>query len=239
MLEQAASDPQLRRLFAEPHALDPAPKWGGSAADWQRGALYNQVLDAWTGPSVIAPLDVRIVRRSHALLGYPWGRQFHFNEGMNFGAGPLGRLLAHAGAVALSMGSAALGIGALRRMLARLLPAPGKGPSKDALRRGFFHVHFLAEVHGAQGAEKLTLRAQLSGQGEPGYAWSARMLAESALCLAFDERQAKGGVLTPASGLGVPLWRRLELAGLSFELTEHRENSAHSMGSHLWGMPVK
>ena len=88
-------------------------------------------------------------------------------------------------------------------MLDRVLPGPGDGPSEKARANGFFKI----EVHGAGHV------ATVAAKGDPGYAATAVMMGESALCLARDRRT--GGVLTPASAMGSALVERLRAAGMT------------------------
>lgn len=220
LFEAMASDPAVRQLLENPHGLDPQPPQSTTTPRRRRNVRYDKLLPGWTGPYPMAVLDGLVVQRSHALLGYPWGRQFSFHESVNFGAGPAGPLLAAIDAGAVSLARAAIGISAFRRLLTKLAPAPGHGPSDKALDRGYFVFQFLAKGISSRDGRKVLLHARMSDKGDPGYDGTARMLAESALCLAFDEPRTRGGVLTPATGLGAPLMRRLQRAGLSFEITE-------------------
>ncbi|WNZ59135.1 hypothetical protein QEG98_23870 [Myxococcus sp. MxC21-1] len=66
----------------------------------------------------------------------------------------------------------------------------------------------------------MRLKGKVAAQGDPGYAATSRMLAESALCLAFDDNPTTGGVLTPASAMGMRLVERLRRAGMTFQVEE-------------------
>jgi short subunit dehydrogenase-like uncharacterized protein len=65
---------------------------------------------------------------------------------------------------------------------------------------------------------QVRLEGRVFGKGDPGYAATARMLAESALCLAFDELPAQGGVLTPTTVMGMKLVQRLRKTDFTFEV---------------------
>lgn len=86
---------------------------------------------------------------------------------------------------------------------------PGEGPSPERRARSWFKVTFLGEG----GGERVV--TEVAG-GDPGYGETAKMLAESALCLAFDEVPDRSGQLTTASAMGQPLIDRLRRAGISF-----------------------
>ena len=114
-----------------------------------------------------------------------------------------------------------VGEGSLRRLATRprgeLLQTPGVGPTKEERENGFYDLIFIAEGPNGQ-----TARAAVKGDMDPGYGSTAKILAESALCLAFDSEQltSPGGVLTPAEAMGDLLLERLQKAGIEFEVLE-------------------
>src|SRR5581483_1524202 len=96
-----------------------------------------------------------------------------------------------------------------RALLRRL--APGDGPSEAKRARSWFTVTFT----GTGGGERVVTR--VSG-GDPGYDETAKMLAESALCLAFDDLTPSAGQVTTAVAMGDALIDRLRKAGIAFEV---------------------
>ena len=82
---------------------------------------------------------------------------------------------------------------------------------------GFFEVRLVGHIEGR--AE--TVRGKVRGERDPGYGATATMLGESAICLALDQDkfESEGGILTPASAMGMPLVERLRDAGMTFEVT--------------------
>ena len=117
-------------------------------------------------------------------------------------------------AVLLAFGAG--GVSALRNLLGRFVPAPGEGPSKEEREAGFFDIRLLGEHPDDRGK---SLRARVTGDRDPGYGSTAKMLGESAVCLARDELSVGGGFWTPASAMGEPLIERLQArAGLSFSI---------------------
>jgi short subunit dehydrogenase-like uncharacterized protein len=107
-------------------------------------------------------------------------------------------------------------VGPLRSLMQRtLLPKPGEGPSRDKRESGFFEMQLVGKGTGLQGVG-FTVRGRVTGKGDPGYAATARMLGESALSLALDEKATAGGVLTPAYALGDRLVERLRSADMTF-----------------------
>jgi short subunit dehydrogenase-like uncharacterized protein len=114
---------------------------------------------------------------------------------------------------------AALAIPPVRRVVAeRVLPAPGEGPPKEAREAGYFALHFVGKGDEA-GNKRPEVRVVVRGKGDPGYGGTARMLAEAGVCLALDRDaiDPRGGVLTPASCMGMRLIERLAHVGFTFE----------------------
>jgi len=150
------------------------------------------------------------VRRSHALLGYPWGDDFAYDERISLSRSPRGL----AAALAISAGMLGVVVASqikpLRRRIEARLPAPGEGPTAEQRARG----HFTVRLHGTAAGH--TAIARVSADLDPGYGATARILGESALLLAAGS--GPGGVLTPATALGLPLVERLRAAGIAFDL---------------------
>ena len=99
-----------------------------------------------------------------------------------------------------------------------MLPPPGEGPSKAARDAGFFEVKLLGVPEATNGGVAPTLVATVRGQSDPGYGETAKMLSEAAVCLAKDDLNVAGGVLTPASSMGMKLVERLRKAGMTFDV---------------------
>ncbi|MGN6781718.1 MAG: saccharopine dehydrogenase, partial [Marmoricola sp.] len=87
----------------------------------------------------------------------------------------------------------------------------GEGPSRARRSRSWFTVDFVAEAAGR------TLHTRVRG-GDPGYDETAKMLAESALSLAFDDNPVTAGQVTTAVAMGDHLLARLQAAGMRFEV---------------------
>lgn len=214
LFDAASGDRGLRRLLADPYALVDGPRGDDPRDDLT--VRFNHDLGLWTGPFVMASVNGRVVRRSASLLalegrgGYGSAR---YSEVMSTGRGPRGALLAGAVSAAIAGGMAFLSVAPLRRFAAeRFLPKPGEGPSAEARRRGFFVSRFVAA--GPKGVVRATMR----GEGDPGYDATSRMLGESAMCLAFDDLDAPGGVRTPASTMPEALLARLRAQRISLDL---------------------
>jgi short subunit dehydrogenase-like uncharacterized protein len=100
-----------------------------------------------------------------------------------------------------------------RKLLLKKVPAPGEGPSKETRAKAWFKVTFVGEGGGRRAVTEVT-------GGDPGYTETAKMLAESALCLAFDELPEVAGQVTTAEAMGDALTTRLQAAGIEFCLVE-------------------
>lgn len=218
LMDEAARDPGVRRIMADPYALDPGHRGPGSRGLDLDRVRFDRDLQRWTGPFVMAGINARIVRRSNAVLGYAWGRDFRYREGMSFsgGAGGLLRAAGMAGGIAAVFG--AMAVPQVRRLVERrLLPAPGQGPSPERRAQSSFESRFVGVPEGAGSAR---VRGTVRGVGDPGYEETAKMLGESSVCLAHDRdlTRAEGGVLTPASCMGMTLVARLRRRGMTFDV---------------------
>jgi short subunit dehydrogenase-like uncharacterized protein len=205
-----------RQIVTDPYALSPERTAEPALGDerdlsWAR---YDPGLGQWTGPFLMAGFNTRVVRRSNALLGWAYGRQFRYREVTGFGVSPAAPVRAMAVTAGLTALLAGVALRPSRSLLGPVLPKPGEGPSEKARRTGFYRL----EVHArtSSGARYLT---NVAAPGDPGYAATAVMLGESALCLALDRDRLpdRSGVLTPATAMGAPLAERLRAAGQTFE----------------------
>ncbi len=213
LMEQASHDPSVRRVLADPYAFNPEGEHEGADGPDHATVRLDEDAGVWTGPFIMALINTRVVRRTNAILGYPYGKSFRYSEVMGFGRGTRGRVRATAFAAGYGAAMASLQVGAVRKLLARtVLPEPGEGPSRERRERGHFTVHFFGETAGGK-----KVRGVVRGQKDPGYGETAKMLGESAVCLAQDEGLGlRGGVLTPASAMGMRLVERLREAGMTF-----------------------
>ena len=213
LLDELKENPRLRHLLGDPYALNPEGIRGDDRRD-QTGVRYDGDLGMWTAPFIMAGINTRVVRRSHALLGLPWGKTFRYSEVASTGTGPKGlaRAVALAGGVGAFMALVMLPL--TKPFIVRKLPAPGEGPSRDHRERGYFKTRLLALGNGKR------VRGLVAGFKDPGYGSTAIMLGESAMCLLLDgpELSQGGGVWTPASCMGMRLVDRLRAAGMTFDV---------------------
>jgi short subunit dehydrogenase-like uncharacterized protein len=210
--DEAGRDPAVRRILANPYALDPDPHARRPPAPDTAAIGWNRALGMFTVPFLMAAVNTRVVRRAHALAGFPWGEDFVYREVMSTPGSARGAAMAVG--ITGAMGGLALALKhrRLRELLAKRAPKPGEGPSPEARERGHWKVRYVGEV----GAERLIYEA--SDRADPGYGSTAKMLGESALCLALDPLTSAPGVITPSVAMGAALLARLQRAGLRFGL---------------------
>ncbi len=191
-------DPQVHT--AEERTLNADPK----------GVRYDPDLKKWVAPFLMGSINTRVVRRTQALLG----TRFGYQEYSKYGSARTARTVTIAGNVFESIAASGFG----RRILKRLLPKPGEGPSEKVMNEGFFECEFIAtDKSGAR------VRGIFKGQGDAGNRITVKCLCESAFQLADLDAAATpakpfagGGVLTPVTGLGEGLVGRLAKAGITF-----------------------
>jgi short subunit dehydrogenase-like uncharacterized protein len=220
VVSEAGRDRETRRVLSDPYALNPEGERSGPDRPDLVGARFDRGLGRWTGPFVMASINTRIVRRSNAILGWPYGRDFCYSEVTGFGAGFKGRLAATATAAGLGAFVAALAWSPTRSVLSRLvLPKPGEGPDRAEREAGYFKIRLHGNGTSSDG-RPVEMVAHVAGEKDPGYGETAKMLGESAFCLAIDGDRltSPGGILTPAAAMGGRLVERLRAAGMRFEV---------------------
>jgi len=221
LFEAASNDPVARRTLRNPYSLAPPGERNGVDTGEQRRPRKDRLRSVWTAPSPMAPVNERVVRRSNALLGYPWGREFRCTEVIPTGPGLRGVAGATLVAGGLGLFTAAMSVGPVRSALRKFVfPAPGEGPTDEQVESGHFTVRVLGRGTATDGP--FTVAATFGADRDPGYGATARMLGEAAMCLVRDEVESPldGGVLTPASGIGEPLADRLRAVGFTVAVGE-------------------
>ncbi len=215
LIKEARADRDIARVLGDPYGLNPADERRGPDGREQRNVRFDEGVGAWTAPFVMAAINTKVVRRSHALLDYPWGRDFRYREATMMGKGPSGWLKASAMTAGLGGFVVAAGFDFSRGLLERfVLPEPGEGPSREQREAGFFDLRQFGEL-----ADGTVIRSRITGDRDPGYGSTSKMLSECGVCLTKDELASGGGVLTPTAAMADTLLNRLqENAGLSFEI---------------------
>jgi short subunit dehydrogenase-like uncharacterized protein len=223
VMATASADPEARRVMNDPYTLttDRAgePELGHqSDTPWRRGRdIAPELGSVWTGAFAMGAPNARIVRRSNALLGWAYGRKFRYAENMSLGSSFVAPVAAAMGTAA---NAAVLGLGSRyfnklpRRLLERIAPKPGTGPSERARDKGYYRVETYTTT-----SSGVRYRATMAQRGDPGYKATSVLLGECGLALAFDRDRLSDlrGVLTPAACMGDALLARFPGAGVTLE----------------------
>jgi short subunit dehydrogenase-like uncharacterized protein len=217
VIKEASADPALRRELADPYSLCPDGYAPRVKQPDVRAPQFDADFDAWAAPFVMSGINTRVVQRSNALSEQAYGPEFRYDEAMLTGRGLKGQLAAAAVTAGLGAMMAGGALPPVRAVLERfVLPKPGEGPSAEAQRKGWFDLRFLGRT-----ADGRTLRVKVTGDRDPGYGSTAKMLGQAGACLALDcaEGGRPGGFWTPATMFGDRLLERLTAhAGLTFEV---------------------
>ena len=190
--------PELIKVLANPFSLTEGFE-GPSQLDDSK-PLLDKKMNMWLAPFVMAPINTKNIHRSNALLDHAYGENFCYDEMMIAGEGDEGEQIAKAMSSGNPMGG-------------DNIPQPGEGPSKESREQGNYDVLFFADL------EEGSIGARVTGDMDPGYGSTSKMIAESALCLVQDCSDLAGGIYTPAPSMGEKLIDRLiNKAGLTFEI---------------------
>ena len=206
-IEEATRSKAFRAALANPYVLCPPGHGFVLKQREARSPAYDADHRQWSAMFVMGGINTRVVHRSHALLGAPYGRAFRYEEAMLVGPGLLGRLAAYAVTLGLVSFVTLAAMPVTRSLLRRFaIPKPGEGSSLKGLSRCSFDIRLTGETDGSE-----QVRVRLAGQGDPACFATSRMLAESGICLATElsKADAPGGFWTPASLLGDKLIDRL------------------------------
>jgi len=220
---EVSANPALRKELANPYSLCQLGVAASGLTPVRQSSTSLFARDSatggWISPFIMAAINTRIVHRSNALSAGRYSRAFRYDEAVSTGRGLRGCLTAVGAGVGLSLFMLASAFGPTRAALQRfVLPAPGEGPSPEAQAKGFFDLRFFGRT-----ASGRMVRVKVTGDRDPGYGSTAKMLGEAAMCLAFDvpRETVAGGFWTPATVFGDRLVTRLQAhAGLSFERQE-------------------
>ena len=190
--------PELIKVLANPFSLTEGFE-GPSQLDDSK-PLLDEKMNMWLAPFVMAPINTKNIHRSNALLDHAYGKDFCYDEMMIAGEGDEGEQIAKAMSSGNPMGG-------------DNVPQPGEGPSKESREQGNYDVLFFADL------KEESITARVTGDMDPGYGSTSKMIAESALCLVQDCSNLAGGIYTPAPSMGEKLIDRLiKKAGLTFDI---------------------
>jgi short subunit dehydrogenase-like uncharacterized protein len=200
LFEAAARDPSLLALMRDPFALTPG--FQGPKQPPGNKPMFDDDLQAWVTPFFMANINTRNVHRSNMLMGFPYGRDFVYDEMQITGPGEEGEA------------SAKRILAANNKMATSVAPKPGEGPSKEERENGSYDLLFVALAPDGR-----QVRVAVKGDRDPGYGSTSKMIAECAICLLRDTPELKAGIWTPGAAMGDRLIKRLvDHAGISFEV---------------------
>lgn len=200
--DAVAKDLSLVSILKDAFALTPGFK--GPKQPAGNKPLYEEDLQSWTAPFMMALINTRNVHRSNMLMGFPYGQDFVYDEMVLTGPGEKGE--ANAKKV-MAANAEKTGPNA---------PKPGEGPSKEEREKGYYNLLFVAIA-----ADGRQVRATVKGDRDPGYGSTSKMISECAIGLLRDGANVKGGFWTPGAALGDSLIKRLvDHAGLTFTVED-------------------
>lgn len=214
-----AANPELAQELENPYYICPPAYKNNTPQHRVTSAEYDEDFESWIAPFIMAAINEPVVMRSNAQAANRYGEDFTYNEAMITGPGVKGRMIAATVSGLMKAFTAGTQNTLMRGLLERyLLPSPGEGPSQEAQEKGFYDIRLFGETKGGQ-----QLVVQVTGDRDPGYGSTAKMLAEAGICLAQDISKAEcgGGSWSPATVFGQQFIDRLcSKAGMSFEIFE-------------------
>jgi short subunit dehydrogenase-like uncharacterized protein len=196
----AAKDLSLVAMFQNHFVLTPG--FDGPKQPRANKPMLDEDMGQWAAPFVMASINTRNVHRSNMLRGFPYGKDFVYDEMILTGSGEKGE--ANAKRVVAAVNA--------ERMGAIDGPKPGEGPSKEERENGLYDLLFVAIAPDGR-----QVRAVVKGDRDPGYGSTSKMISECAICLLRDAPDVPAGIWTPGAAMGHRLIKRLvDHAGLTF-----------------------
>ena len=198
-MARAMRDPAVMAVLRNPFSLT----GGFEGPDQPHGMSVQEDEDfgSWVAPFIMAPINTKNIHRSNAIMGHPYGTDFVYDEMMLTGPGEAGKAAAEMVAKSNTMGGDDG-------------PKPGEGPSKEEREAGLYDFALLGITKNGD-----RIRATVTGDKDPGYGSTSKIISEAAICLVKDCTDLGGGIYTPAAAMGLTLVGRLEShAGLTFSI---------------------
>ena len=168
---------------------------------------------SWIAPFVMAGINTKIVRRSNALFNYKYGKSFLYSEAVLVGDGIFGKIMGYLSLIPILIVIQKKG-SIIKKFIDLFVPKAGQGPSKKQRENGFFNLKFYFNNNSKK------YLVEVTGDMDPGYGSTSKMLAECAICLALDDKLNKNyGVITPSVAFEEYILQRLQNnAGLKFSM---------------------
>ncbi len=216
-------DSEASQQVKDPFLLNPSPLHSSAEVERNRdpnAPSFDAELNTWVAPFFMGPVNTRVVRRSAALYDQwqePYGSGFTYQEYLKFDD-PFSWAKATGVTAGLGLFMGTVQQPQVRSLLQSLLPQPGSGPSEQTMNNGWFCCELVGTA-----TDGRKVRGVIRDEGDPGNRATVKFLCESALGLALQADAlpggaARGGVLTPATGLGSVLAERLRHAGMTVEV---------------------
>jgi len=211
VMGQAQQDKSIYKVLTNPYGLNPTDQQEGEDRPDLMSVVFDKTSQSYVGPFIMAGINTKVVRRSNALSNYSYGKDFRYDEATLSGKGFKGKMRGILAAIPL-MFMTAKPKSVLKSIANKLLPKPGEGPNKEQRENGFYNLRFYVTLEDGSSA-----MGKVTGDKDPGYGSTSKMLGETAVCLAVDELPKISGVLTPSVAMGDALLQRLEQSsGLTF-----------------------
>ena len=211
VIEQAQKDKTIYKVLTNPYGLNPTDQQEGEDRPDLMSVVFDKTSQSYVGPFIMAGINTKVVRRSNALSNYSYGKDFRYDEATLNGKAFKGKIKGILAAIPLIF-MTAKPKSVLKSIANKLLPKPGEGPNQEQRENGFFNLRFYVTLEDGSSA-----MGKVTGDKDPGYGSTSKMLAESAVCLAVDELPKITGVLTPSVAMGDALLQRLKKSsGLTF-----------------------
>lgn len=194
-MQSAAAHPEEIALLKNPFSLTPG--FSGPAQPTGHKPYFEAALNSWMAPFIMAPINTRNVHRTNYLTGHLYGEGFVYDEMMMTGPGEKGEQIA-------------MMVASDKSLSDENAPKPGEGPTPEERKAGSYDVAFFAE-------DFPSTFVTVTGDMDPGYGSTSKMISQSALCLVFEQVPTQGGIWTPGALMAEPLIARLQkFSGLKF-----------------------
>ena len=215
--KEAAASKELRKELADPYSICPEEHGFTVRQASVTKPEFDSETEQWAGPFIMEAVNTRVVHRSNALSGNAYGEQFQYDESMLMGKGAKGMVTSGGFVLGLGLFIAGAVIKPSRWLMENyMLPKPGEGPSPEAQIKGRYDLRFFGETDNGQ-----KIKTKVTGDRDPGYGSTSKMLGQAGLSLAFDisKEEKAGGFWTTATVFDQRFIERLEQnAGLTFAI---------------------
>ena len=174
VIEQAQKDKTIYKVLTNPYGLNPPNQQEGEDRPDLMSVVFDKTSQSYVGPFIMAGINTKVVRRSNALSNYSYGKDFRYDEATLNGKGFKGKIKGILAAIPLIF-MTAKPKSVLKSIANKLLPKPGEGPNEEQRENGFFNLRFYVTLEDGSSA-----MGKVTGDKDPGYGSTSKMLAESA-----------------------------------------------------------